>query len=123
MNNPSVCLADKAIQVLQDNDISTFDGDTTVEMIGATQRMISRLQSLQLRSIHNLSIVRGKTGHTADEVALELAVSRQSGQMQVAFAEALCTRLPKVLSAMHAGDIDASKARKVFEVISPCRTS
>src|SRR5215217_682138 len=119
MNNPMFFVADEAIQVLLDNDISALSADSTVEMIGTTQRMISRLQSLQLRSIHNLSVVRGKTGHSADEVALELAVSRQSGQMQVAFAEALCTRLPKVLSAMESGDLDASKARKVCEVISP----
>src|SRR5215217_9442135 len=119
MNYPEFSVADEAIQVLLNKDISTCNGDDAVEMIGATQRMIARLQSLQLRYIHLLSLVRGKTGHAADEVALELAVSRQSGHMQVAFADALCTRLPKVLSAMESGDIDASKARKVFEVVSP----
>jgi len=68
--------------------ISTNRGDSAVEMIGATQRIIARMQSLQLRAIHDLSVVRGKFGHAADEVALELAVSRQSGQSQVAFADA-----------------------------------
>ena len=112
-------LADQIEELLLRKRTSANRGDSAVEMIGATQRIIARMQSLQLRSIHGLSLVRGKSGHAADEVALELAVSRQSGQMQVAFAEALCTRLPKVLSALHNGDIDASKARKVFEVISP----
>jgi hypothetical protein len=77
------------------------------------------MHALQLRAIHRLSVVRGATGYAADEVALELAVSRQSGQSQVAFANTLCTRLPKTLSALYDGDIDAGKARKVFEVVSP----
>jgi hypothetical protein len=119
MNNPMFSLADEVEKVLLNNDISTCDGDAAVDVIGATHRMIACLQSLQLRAIHRLSVARGITGHAADEVALELAVSRQAGQSQVAFADALCTRLPKVLSALHDGDIDAGKARKVFEVVSP----
>ena len=119
MKNSMNFLADEAEEVLLDKEISMCSGGSAVEMIGATQHIIARMQSLQLQAIHYLSVVRGKSGHAADEVALELAVSRQSGQMQVAFAEALCTRLPKVLSALHNGDIDAGKARKVFEVISP----
>jgi len=112
-------LADQVQELLLDKVTPTNSGNAAVEMIGVTQRIIARMQALQLRSIHDLSVVRGKSGHAADEVALELAVSRQSGQGQVAFAEALCTRLPKVLLALYNGDIDAGKARKVFEVISP----
>src|SRR5215217_9264393 len=119
MNNSINSLADRVEELLLHKVIPTNSGNAAVEMISATQRIIARMQSLQLRAIHDLSEVRGRTGHAADEVALELAVSRQSGQMQVAFADALCTRLPKVLAAMESGDIDASKARKVFEVISP----
>jgi hypothetical protein len=119
MNNPLFFLADEVEKVLLNNDISTCDGDAAVDMIGATHRMIACLHALQLRAIHRLSVVRGTTGHAADEVALGLAVSRQAGQSQVAFANALSTRLPKVLSALHDGAIDVGKARKVFEVVSP----
>jgi hypothetical protein len=119
MNNSMTTVADQVEKVLPHNNNAIPDGNAAMAMIAATQRIITCMQALQLRSIHHLSVVRGKTGHAADEIALELAVSRQSGQSQVAFADALCTRLPKVLSAMESGDIDAGKARKVFEVVSP----
>jgi hypothetical protein len=119
MNNSMTTLADNAENLLPDNNSAMPDGDAAVAMIAATQQIITRMQAVQLRAIHRLSVARGRTGHAADEVALELAVSRQAGHSQVAFADALCTRLPKVLSALHDGDIDTGKARKVFEVISP----
>jgi hypothetical protein len=119
MNNLVFSVTDDAEKMLPGNDISTCNGDAAVDMIAATQQIITRMQALQLRAIHRLSVVRGKAGHAADEVALELTVSRQAGQSQVAFADALCTRLPKTLSALHDGDIDAGKARKVFDVVSP----
>jgi hypothetical protein len=119
MNNPMFSVADDAEKLLPDNNDAMFDGDAAVAMIAATQQIITRMHAVQLRAIHDLSVARGKNGHAADEVALELAVSRQAGQSQVAFANALCTRLPKVLSALHDGAIDVGKARKVFEVVSP----
>jgi hypothetical protein len=119
MNNPITTLADQVEKLLPHNNSAMSDSDAAVAMIAATQQIITRMHALQLRAIHHLSVARGTTGHAADEVALELAVSRQSGHSQVAFANALCTRLPKVLSAMESGDIDTGKARKVFEVVSP----
>jgi hypothetical protein len=119
MNNSMFSLADQVEKLLPHNNSAMPDSDAAVAMIAATQQIITRMHAVQLRAIHRLSVARGTTGHAADEVALELAVSRQSGQSQVAFADALCTRLPKVLSAMESGDIDTGKARKVFEVVSP----
>src|SRR4051794_5498814 len=69
MNNSMNSLADQVEELLLGKVISVSSGDAAVEVIGTTQRIIARMQSLQLQAIHCLSVVRGKSGHAADEVA------------------------------------------------------
>jgi hypothetical protein len=54
----------------------------------------------------------------ADELAPELRIS-QAAQTQVATAQALLTRMPCLLAAMEAGELDEHKARQAVDATAP----
>ena len=101
------------------HDIATMPDHTVVETMGLARQAVCQAQAVQVRAIQRLSRIRGHTRWVADEVALELRMSRQAAAGLVDVACALSTRLPRLLGAMEAGGIDLRTAGKVGEVTAP----
>ncbi|GLY64967.1 DUF222 domain-containing protein [Amycolatopsis taiwanensis] len=101
---------------LCNDDIARMSDHATVETMTVAQKAICRAQAIQVHAIARLGRIRGHTRWVADEVALELSVSRQAATSLVDVAETLTTRLPRLLAAMENGEIDLRTASKVCDV-------
>ncbi|WP_285491248.1 HNH endonuclease signature motif containing protein [Amycolatopsis taiwanensis] len=90
--------------------------DAAVETMTVAREAVCRAQALQVHAVARLCKIRGHTRWVADEVALELSLSKQAAAGLVGVAEVLTTRLPKLLAAMENGEVDLRTAGKVCEV-------
>src|SRR5438067_11262700 len=100
-------------------DIAGFDDAQAAAGIAATQELICMVEAAQARMIARLHHIRDRDRSVADEVGLELAVSRATAEDRIAVADALLTRLPCTLATMDAGKIDRYKVSKICEVTAP----
>ncbi|WP_342668930.1 HNH endonuclease signature motif containing protein [Amycolatopsis taiwanensis] len=98
------------------DDIARMSDRAAVETMAVAREAVCRAEAAQVHAIARLCRIRGHTRWVADEVALELSVSRQAAAGLVGAAEVLTTRLPKLLTAMENGKIDLRTAGKVCEV-------
>src|SRR5262245_24915186 len=80
------------------DDIAGMSDRAVVEAMTVAQEAVCRAEAVQVRAIVGLSRIRGHSRWVADEVALELCMSRQAAADLVGTADALTTRLPKVLA-------------------------
>ncbi|GLY70631.1 DUF222 domain-containing protein [Amycolatopsis taiwanensis] len=101
---------------LRGDDIARMADEAVVETMGVAREAICRAQAIQVHTVARLCKIRGHTRWVADEVALELCLSKQAADGLVSTVEALITRLPKLLAAMENGEIDLRTANKVCEV-------
>ncbi|GAA5106902.1 HNH endonuclease signature motif containing protein [Haloechinothrix salitolerans] len=92
-----------------------FEADALVEVAKLSQRLIGRVQAVQLKAVAELRKRRGNARETADEVGLALAVGRHQADRQIELATQITRRFPRLLAALERGDVDASKAEKVVE--------
>ncbi|HKS49739.1 MAG TPA: DUF222 domain-containing protein [Amycolatopsis sp.] len=104
---------------LSAKDIDVLSDDEAVETMAAARRAACQADAIQARAIARLNQIRGHTRWVADEVALELSLTRQMAQARVELATSLTTRLPKLLAAMANGETDLFTAKKVHEVTAP----
>ncbi|GLY70987.1 hypothetical protein Atai01_76060 [Amycolatopsis taiwanensis] len=98
------------------DDIVRMSDRAAVETMTVAREAICRAQARQVHAIARLCKIRGHTRWVADEIALDLGVSRQAAAGLVDTAEALTTRLPQLLAAMDNGEIDLRTAGKVCDV-------
>lgn len=104
---------------LRCDDIEHMSAGAAVETMCAARQAVCRAQAVQVLAIARLSRIRGHTRWVAEEIALELRVSRQEAAALVDTAKALTARMPRLLAAMRQGEIDLRTARKVCEVTAP----
>ncbi|WP_245617530.1 hypothetical protein [Amycolatopsis taiwanensis] len=78
-------------------DIARMSDHASVETMAVAREAICRAQAIQVRTIARLCKIRGQTRWAADEIALELCVSRQAAAGLVSAAAELTTRLPKAV--------------------------
>ncbi|WP_052372673.1 DUF222 domain-containing protein [Amycolatopsis taiwanensis] len=98
------------------DDIARMSDHAAVETMTVAREAVCRAEAVQVRAIARLCKVRGDTRWVADEIALELSISRQAAAGLVDAAEVLTTRLPKLLAAMEHGEVDLRTACKVCDV-------
>ncbi|GLY71639.1 HNH endonuclease [Amycolatopsis taiwanensis] len=98
------------------DDIVRMSDDAAVETMTVAREAICRAEALQVHAIARLCKIRGHSRWVADEVALDLALSKHAADGLVGAVEVLTTRLPRLLAAMEAGEIDLRTAGKVCEV-------
>ncbi|GLY66352.1 hypothetical protein Atai01_29710 [Amycolatopsis taiwanensis] len=98
------------------DDIARMSDHAAVETMTVARETICRSQAIQVHAIARLCKIRGHTRWVADEVALELSVSRQAAAGLVDVAETLTTRLPRLLAAMEDGEVDLRTAGKICDV-------
>jgi hypothetical protein len=76
---------------------------------------MAQLEAEQAADVALFAATGGSARSVAAELALELSVTERRAGADVALAQALTTRLPETFAAFRRGEIDAFKARMVFE--------
>jgi hypothetical protein len=95
--------------------------DRCLDAIAGWERLIACAQAAQLREIARFAALRpGRepgTGMTlaADEIAVELQLTRVAANTRLALAQTLTDQLPTTLAALARGQIDLRKAQAVSE--------
>lgn len=108
--------ADAEVLLAANADLSRFGADGIVELAAAAQRLLSKVQAIQLRAIEALRQRRGSDRETGDEVGLALAMSKHAADRKVDLAKDLHGRFPRTLDAMGRGTLDEYKASRVVEI-------
>ncbi|KAA9156762.1 DUF222 domain-containing protein [Amycolatopsis acidicola] len=96
----------------------TLTADQTLEHLVAAQQEIGAAQGKMVRAMARLNQIRRRDPTVADEISLELHITRHAATAQLAVADALVTRLPRTLAEIEAGNADLHTAGKVHEVTS-----
>jgi hypothetical protein len=76
---------------------------------------VAQLEAEQAADVALFAATAGSARSVAAELALELSVTERRAGADIALAQALTTRLPETFAAFRRGEIDAFKARMVFE--------
>lgn len=103
---------------LEEERIEELSDLEVIHAVIAARQWECRAQAIKLRLLGRLSRLRNRSRSVADELAPELRISRQAAQVEVAVAEAL-PRLPNLLKAMDAGELDVGKLRQASEATAP----
>ncbi|WP_199435568.1 HNH endonuclease, partial [Qaidamihabitans albus] len=83
--------------------------------LAAVRQMRARADALEARALARLCRLRGGDRWLAREVALELRISPRQAQARLERGVALVGRLPGVLGAMEAGEIEGYTAGRLVE--------
>jgi hypothetical protein len=117
---PVPCVAeewtDGRFLVPSEVDFDALDADGTVEGLGVVRRLRARADAVEARLTARLSRLRGKDRSLAKEVSLELRTSETAAANRIARGTALVRRMPLLLAAMEAGDIEGFPAGRILEV-------
>ncbi|WP_020667535.1 HNH endonuclease signature motif containing protein [Amycolatopsis nigrescens] len=103
---------------MDEDALEELDPPQVVEVVVSTRRAICRVQAVQALAIARLNRARGGARSVADELAPELRLSRETTATRVALSEALASRMPCLLAAMVAGELDIEKARQAFDGVA-----
>ena len=95
--------------------LNRLKDDQIVRIIRDTAAEIARLEALQLRAVADLDHRRRQADSVASEIALALSLTENRASVLVSAANAITTRLPRMLSLMDHGELDLYRAMKVTE--------
>jgi hypothetical protein len=101
------------------SEIASLGWDDCLEGMVAAREHACRAQALELRFLARMSALSERAEYLADEIAPELRISRGAAESRIALAEALLGRMPNLLAAMEAGQLDRDKARQAHEALAP----
>jgi hypothetical protein len=104
-------------------EVAGLGWDECLEGMVAAREYVCRAQALELRFLARMSALSERAEYLADEIAPELRISRGAVESRIALAEALLGRMPKLLAAMEAGQLDRDKARQAHEASHRSPTS
>ena len=96
-------------------DFSGLGDDELVDALAVSRRMRARADALEARALARLDRLRGGDKSVAVEASLELRISRNQAANRVARGMGLVARMPRLLAAMEAGDIEGYPAGQVVE--------
>ncbi|WP_328608666.1 13E12 repeat family protein [Amycolatopsis sp. NBC_00345] len=96
-------------------DSSLHDAGDVLSRIHERAVRVARLEAEQAADVALFAAAGGSARSVAAELALELSVTERRAGADIALAQALTTRLPETFAAFRRGEIDAFKARMVFE--------
>ncbi|WP_328610650.1 HNH endonuclease [Amycolatopsis sp. NBC_00345] len=96
-------------------DSSLNDAVDVLSRIHERAVRVAQLEAEQAADVALFAAAGGSVRSVAAELALELSVTERRAGADVALAQALTTRLPETFAAFRRGEIDAFKARMVFE--------
>ncbi|HEX5497350.1 MAG TPA: DUF222 domain-containing protein [Mycobacteriales bacterium] len=102
-------------------DPSGLDGDSLLTVLSGLERVVAAAHAAQVKAMAELARVHPPTPgrrfgeFLADEVAVELSITRRAAENRVAQAVELTTRVPAVLRALEAGTVDLYRARVITD--------
>src|SRR5438067_6001487 len=108
-----------ALFSLRPNDFVGMTDRVAVQTMIVAREAVCRAEAAQVRAIARLAQIRGHSRWVADEVAMELCLSRNAADHLVDVCVAVTTRLPNVGATMDAGEVNLLTARKICEVTAP----
>jgi len=97
--------------VLESLDLSSLDGGQRVDALCAVGRQVAHAQALLLTAMAAVADTSVGIGFDSDEVAFALQLPRMYARREVALAQDLRDRLPRVLEALSQGRICLARAR------------
>ncbi|HEX5497449.1 MAG TPA: DUF222 domain-containing protein, partial [Mycobacteriales bacterium] len=102
-------------------DPSGLDGDSLLTVMAGVERIVAAAHAAQVKAMAEFTRLRPHTPgrqfgeFIADEIALELSITRRAAETRIAQAVELTTRLPAVLAALQTGAVDLYRARIITE--------
>ncbi|HEY9389228.1 MAG TPA: DUF222 domain-containing protein, partial [Mycobacteriales bacterium] len=102
-------------------DLSGLDGESLLAVLGGMERVVAAAHAVQVRVMAEFTRHRPATPgrpfgeFVADEVAVELSVSRRAAENRVAQAVEMTSRIPAVLRALESGVLDLYRAKIVTD--------
>jgi hypothetical protein len=102
-------------------DPSGLDEDSLLTVMAAMERLVAAAHAVQVKAMGQLARLRPPTfGHpfgefVADEIALELCMTRRAAENRLGQAVEMTTRTPAVLHALEAGTLDLYRAKVITE--------
>ncbi|HEX5493669.1 MAG TPA: DUF222 domain-containing protein [Mycobacteriales bacterium] len=102
-------------------DPSGLDGDSLLTALAGLQRVASAAHAAQAKAMTEFTRVRPPTPgrrfgeFVADEVAVELCLTRRAAENWVAQAVEMTTRVPAVLHALETGAVDLYRAKVITD--------
>ncbi|HEX5495532.1 MAG TPA: DUF222 domain-containing protein [Mycobacteriales bacterium] len=107
--------------LLSSFDPSGLDADSLLTVLSGLERMVAAAHAVQVTAMAEFTRLRPHTPgrrfgeFVADEIALELSITRRAAENRVAQAVELTTRVPAVLTALRTGTLDLYRARIITE--------
>nr|WP_246361276.1 HNH endonuclease signature motif containing protein [Haloechinothrix aidingensis] len=95
--------------------VGELSAEQVIETLAAARRIRAHTDAIEAHALARLDQLRGGDRYVADEAALELRVSRHTAALRLHRARQLTQRMPRVLAAMEAGQIEAHAAGRVVE--------
>ncbi|SNR45409.1 protein of unknown function [Haloechinothrix alba] len=95
--------------------VADLDAEQVIETLAAARRIRAHTDAIEAHALARLDQLRGSDRYVADEAALELRVSRHTAALRLHRARQLTARMPRVLAAMEAGQIEAHAAGRITE--------
>ncbi|SNR40799.1 protein of unknown function [Haloechinothrix alba] len=95
--------------------VAELSAEQVIETLAAARRIRAHTDAIEAHALARLDQLRGSDRYVADEAALELRVSRHTAALRLHRSRQLTQRMPRVLAAMEAGQIEATAAGRVVE--------
>ncbi|HEX5494291.1 MAG TPA: DUF222 domain-containing protein, partial [Mycobacteriales bacterium] len=100
---------------------SGLDGDSLLTVLSGLERVAAAAHAAQIKTMAEFTRIRPHTPgrrfgeFVADEIAVELSLTRRAAETRVAQAVEMTTRAPAVLAALQTGRLDLYRARVITE--------
>src|SRR6187551_3246419 len=110
-------------ELLAGLDPSGVDADRLLTGIAGMERIVAAAHAAQVRMMAEFARLRPATSEesfgefVADEIAVELCMTRNAAANRVAQAVVMTTRTPAVLHALQTGVLDLYRARIIIEAV------
>nr|WP_246360967.1 DUF222 domain-containing protein [Haloechinothrix aidingensis] len=95
--------------------VAELSAEQVIETLAAARRIRAHTDAIEAHALARLDQLRGQDRYVADEAALELRVSRHTAALRLHRARQLTQRMPRVLAAMEAGQIEGAAAGRITE--------
>ncbi|SNR48580.1 protein of unknown function [Haloechinothrix alba] len=95
--------------------VGELSAEQVIETLAAARRIRAHTDAIEAHALARLDELRGGDRYVADEAALELRVSRHTAALRLHRSRQLTARMPRVLAAMEAGDVEGAAAGRVVE--------
>nr|WP_246361387.1 DUF222 domain-containing protein [Haloechinothrix aidingensis] len=95
--------------------VAELSAEQVIETLAAARRIRAHTDAIEAHALARLDQLRGQDRYVADEAALELRVSRHTAALRLHRSRQLTQRMPRLLEAMEAGQIEATAAGRITE--------